>query len=566
MRFLKVLITTLGIYFQGLCQNSYTLSLTANSDISYLQHSTEKFKDSISLLKHLQKTQFKAIRAGYLLASFDSLDWKNKTLNTFFHLGEHFNRVILFIDPKDLSLIDKFQIIKEKQQCQIPITPSEITKLLYKVHNKVLSNGYPFASVSLKKITYEPEQQCLTAQLRIDKGRFYTINAIHIKGDSSVSMGLVSGIIGIKKGDIYNESAIQAIPQKLNAQNYIRIIKSYELLFTEKGAEIFLYLETIPLSAVNGAMGLQPNTVGRYSAVGELNLRLLNAFKHGESVQLAWKSIQPQTQSLNGRFNYPFLFRSSFGIEGHLDLFIRDSTFLDFKSGLGISYFLKKGNSLKIYYQKCLSDKLSGAASSTIFTNLSQINLNYYGLILTRRNVDYTPNPTKGIIYQMEGSVGNRKSTANDSALTLMSTAYKWGIKFESYIPLSKRSVIRFANFSESYFAPEIYQNEVFRFGGLNSFRGFNEESLYATTKSVFSLEYRFLLDRNSALYLFYDQAFYENRTVKNSRDHPLGFGTGFLFGTKLGFFSMCYALGKQFDEPILIRNAKIHFGYVAYF
>jgi hemolysin activation/secretion protein len=116
------------------------------------------------------------------------------------------------------------------------------------------------------------------------------------------------------------------------------------------------------------------------------------------------------------------------------------------------------------------------------------------------------------------------------------------------------------------YAAPELYQNEVFRFGGLNSLRGFNEESLYATSKCVISIEYRYLLDKNSAIFGFVDQGFYENRAVKYMHDHPIGFGAGILFGTKLGSFTMCYALGKQFDNPILMRDARIHFGYIAYF
>jgi hypothetical protein len=49
-------------------------------------------------------------------------------------------------------------------------------------------------------------------------------------------------------------------------------------------------------------------------------------------------------------------------------------------------------------------------------------------------------------------------------------------------------------------------------------------------------------------------------------RDTPFGFGAGISFETKAGIFSINYALGKQFNNPIELRSGKIHFGIVNYF
>jgi outer membrane protein assembly factor BamA len=79
-------------------------------------------------------------------------------------------------------------------------------------------------------------------------------------------------------------------------------------------------------------------------------------------------------------------------------------------------------------------------------------------------------------------------------------------------------------------------------------------------------VEYRFLLDQNSRAFLFFDQSFYERNSSGYAQDHPFGFGAGFSFGTPIGIFSIQYALGSQQNNPILIKNGKIHFGYIAYF
>ena len=85
-------------------------------------------------------------------------------------------------------------------------------------------------------------------------------------------------------------------------------------------------------------------------------------------------------------------------------------------------------------------------------------------------------------------------------------------------------------------------------------------ESIYATSYGIANLEYRFLFEQNSFLFLFGNAAWYELDTEKSYlKDTPYGFGAGVSFQTKAGIFSISYALGKQFDNPLLLRAAKVH-------
>jgi hypothetical protein len=60
---------------------------------------------------------------------------------------------------------------------------------------------------------------------------------------------------------------------------------------------------------------------------------------------------------------------------------------------------------------------------------------------------------------------------------------------------------------------------------------------------------------------------YYERRQLDTFvHDTPMGFGTGITFETKLGIFSLNYALGKEFNNQIVFRAAKIHFGLINYF
>jgi len=142
-------------------------------------------------------------------------------------------------------------------------------------------------------------------------------------------------------------------------------------------------------------------------------------------------------------------------------------------------------------------------------------------------------------------------------------SVYRLSWNSENYLPLFKRQTLRIANFGAWYSAPDIARNELYRIGGFKTIRGINEEDIFASAWTVFSLEYRFILEQNSALFLFADQAWYEQRTVSQFiTDTPLGFGAGVNFETKSGIFTFTYALAQQFDNPILFRNARISFGF----
>ena len=177
--------------------------------------------------------------------------------------------------------------------------------------------------------------------------------------------------------------------------------------------------------------------------------------------------------------------------------------------------------------------------------------------------MDYAPNPRKGSLLFIELALGNRKVRNIEKP----ELSAKGQLIIEKYYPLAKRHILKLSGNWDWIFNDSTYANERIRFGGLNSLRGFNEEELFATSYLTSQIEYRFLLDKNSALFAFYNQAWYEdNSTLKYVKDSPLGFGLGLSFGTKLGIFSVTYALGKQFSNSIQLNQGKIHIGYISFF
>lgn len=551
--------------FTSYSQKAFQLSFVNENHREFVKNPTTSFKDSVSLVKYVRNLQSSAINKGYLLASVDNFTFSNKIATLDFYLGEKFEEARVSLDQKEMAFIRKHSSLNERFISQLAFTPKVLSSTLKSIQRTYLENGYPFVSLQFEDVIIEGTN--MSAELKVDRGKLYVWEEIHVKGDSSIAKNYVSSLLGIKEGDVFDESLLKKIKGRVQQVPFIKEIKPHEILFTKTGAELFVYLKSNPVSSVNGVVGLQPNPVTqRVLFTGELNLKLLNVLKRGELVDVRWQSIRDQTQSLNARMNYPFLFKTSFGLDGNFDLYRRDTSFVELRSTIGVQYFMSHGSYIKAFYQNLQSNVLSGGQNNPTYANLGSTSSNNYGLAYARQSLDYLPNPSTGHQFEVTASAGTRSFQLSDTSEVVSSLILKGEIDAQVFIPLAKRHVLRVANHTEFYNTEEIFQNELFRFGGLTSQRGFDEDELVASTLTTTTLEYRFLLDQNSHVFAFFDQTWYENNSTSYLNDLPFGFGTGFSFSTNLGVFSISYALGKQFNNPVLLSNSKVHFGYIAYF
>ena len=551
------------IFFGQSIKVHYTLlnntSLQKNKDFKPFE--IKKIEELNSILENNKNQWFEK---GYYLTSFKQLYISPTEIEVLVEIGSHFPDVAIVIHDSIKSQLRSFGI-ENISKNSLKTSPSLFKLFIDKILKAYANNGYPFAQVFFDE--QEIIEQQIEIQMNISSGKFYRFSDIIVKGDSSISKSTVQNLIGIKINDIYSEEKLSSIDRILQQTNFINVLKKSELLFTENGVELYVYLENQKMSSMNGAVGLQPNPqTQRIGLTGDVQIKLLNVFKKAELIDVNWRSIEPQTQALQAKLNYPFLFKSPFGVDLKFNLYKRDSTFLDLKSFIGIQYSFKNNVQLKGFYQINSSEILSKTPNpSSLFSYLAPIKLNSYGLSLQYKRINYLPNPSKGFSLYIETSIGNRTIKKENTALE-KSYVYKSIFQYVSYIPITKRNIIKVGVNFESYTSSTIFQNERYRFGGINSLRGFNEEELFASTKMISSLEYRFLLDKNSTVFVFYDQGIYEDNTLNYKIDSPFGVGSGISFGSKIGIFSVSYALGKQENNPLEFRNGKIHFGYITYF
>ncbi len=508
------------------------------------------------------------IAHGWLEASVDSMAELGDTTRYFLHLGRAYRwaRLTAGNVPREISSAAHF---RERFYAQRPLNPRQMARLYEALLDECETHGYPFATIALDSL--RSSGGGLTAALRLDKGPLTRIDSILIRGDARISKRYLYSYIGVAPGDLYNETLVAGMAKRLRELPFVSQKQQPYVLFTREKTKVYLFLDTRKASSFNGILGIQPDPLtGKVRLTGDLDLRLRNALKRGEAIELNWRSLQDRTQDLKVRFNYPFAFNTPFGTDLSLKLFKRDTTFLEVNARAALEYLLARGDKVSVFVNDKSSQRLGQNFSAT--AGLGDVKITSYGLGLQRERFDYRFNPRQGIGADIDAAVGRKRSTTSslsdtEEATYINTTQYEMNAKLVWHIPVGRRGTLRLAGQGGSMVNERLYRNELYRMGGLKTLRGVDEASIYCSSFAIGTMEYRFLFEENSNFFLFIDQAWWEDQSQEQLlTDSPLGFGAGTSFETKAGIFSLTYALGQQFNNPVELRGGKVHFGFTSLF
>jgi outer membrane protein assembly factor BamA len=554
---------------------NYVLHVVYNNDsltnkINYKSiFSSKKFRD-----KELQKILFELYDNAYLTAQFDSLKEDSLKLTAYLNIGKPYKWAYLKNGNVDEGALSEIGF-REKLYRNKPVNFKDIKRVQENLINYYENNGFPFASVKLDSMDISNNE--LTAKLFLTKNTEKKIDSIIILGNAKIAPVYIYNYLGIKPGSLYSEIHLKKINTRIAELPFLRAKLPASVEFTDKYTKLVLNVEKKGASQFDGIIGVLPdNVTGKILFTGDVRLKLQNGLGHGELIDLNWRRLETQTQDLKAKLVFPFIVKSPFGLDYNFKLYKKDTTFLDVNQNIGLQYLLIGGNYFKVFYNNKISTLLStkGLEYVTTLPLNADIKSNLYGIGFKFERLDYRLNPRKGFYSSINASAGTKTIKKNSKLnpvvyekLKLNSAIYTADYEGNYFIPLFSRTTIKLGVQAAFINGETTFNNELFRIGGLKTLRGFDEESIYASTFSILSLEYRYVLEQNSYMYVFGDGAWYENNTVGTYvSDTPFGFGAGISFQTKAGIFSISYALGKQFNNPIELRSGKIHFGIVNYF
>ncbi|MBP7809482.1 MAG: hypothetical protein KA163_09330 [Bacteroidia bacterium] len=536
----------------------------------------EKYKTNKELIQSVNSILNDLRSQGYLLA--DVVSKSGDSLNKIYsiQIGQKFKWATLKKGNADMDVMSKMGY-SERIYTNKAFSYSQAARLIEKSITYYENNGYPFASLKLDSISIEDNS--LSAVLNVNKNKLIKIDSIVVKGDAKINKTFLYRYLGIKPMMPYNEASFRSISKKLKQLPFLSESKGLRLDITEKQNKLYLFLNKKNASQFDGIIGILPdNKTGKTVFTGDVKIKLVNTiFRSGETFDLNWRRLQTQTQDFKGRVIYPYILGTPIGVDYALKIYKKDTSFIDVNNNIGLQYYFSGLNNLKVFYKQRNANILStsGLAFVTVLPDYADVSTQSYGLGLSFEKLDYRFNPHKGIAININAQTGNKTIKKNPKIndivynnLQLKSTQYQSEGDVNLFLQIKGNSVFHIgAQYGTVFGSAPVFKNELFRIGGLRTLRGFDEESIFASSYVIPTLEYRFLFGQNSNILVFAEGAWYENNSGGiYFNDMPFSFGAGINFDTKAGIFSLNYALGSQKGNGIDIRSGKIHFGLTALF
>ncbi len=548
---------------------------TVSKEIRRLINQSSSIKDSIDFDNYVNEFILNLYKSSYLEASIDSIVDQDTSIEMHVHFGKRYSWA--YLDRGNVSEDAlNYSGFRDKFYNNRPFKLGQFSRLIDDVLSYYENNGYPFARIRLDSVTVENGN--FHGKLHVDKQKEIIIDSIKFIGDHRTNDKFLFQFIRLQPGDSYNERSIVNAEKNLAELPFLKKDQTFNVLFREEETIVKMFISKNKASTFNGIVGfLQNEEDGSFQITGDLKLQLYNSLKRGESFFLNYRGLPNKSQDLKMELLYPYLLNTPFGLDLGFNLYRRDTIFIDLILDVGLRYQFSAFNYFKVMYNSKTSSLLSTSQYSvfnqpTVFDYTQ----NLYGALFHWEKLDYRLNPRKGIQFEIEGAAGNKSIDVNQSIpveiyddVELKTLTVKGKNEFSWFIPVFRRSAILLANQSAFLENDQLLFNDMYRIGGLKKLRGFDEESIFASLYTINTFEYRFLFEKNSFVHLFFDWAYYQNNgsyLEENIQDDPMGFGAGVSFETVAGIFALSYALGQQFDNPVLFRTAKIHFGFTSVF
>lgn len=534
----------------------------------------QKHLDSLSAMRTAQGLVVALHNDGYLLATLHRSELNQGILTVWIEVGPLFERLALRPGNVDPFLLKKISYRKYGNG-RSHFSYQNLAKLENDLLRYAERNGHPFASLrydSLEILSGE-----ISAALNLDLGPRITFDSVRLDGNV-LKRSFLESHLGLQMADLYDEQKVERTVTILAAMPYLRLTKAPELSFQNEEATLYLELEKRRINRIDGVIGFLPRSGSNNGLLvtGQFDMDLYNPFLTGKYIGIHWTSPQEKSQVLNMIYDHPNVLKSPLSFRGEFDFLKQDTTFtkLDFRADLDIR--LGNGSSLAVFTTITSSNLLAtgqftDALSLPAFADIDQ---NLYGLAFRLNQLDDPLLPKEGLRFSMSAGLGNKHinpiaALSNElyQGVDLRSVQYQIDLQSSYYTNLKERWNLKLDLRGGFIDNKNLFVNDAYRIGGLNTIRGFDENFFFATKYISSIIENRFYFESNSYLSLFADFGVLENIVQEKRTEGFLGFGTGISFETQRGIFNLVYALGtSQSVGPIDVNRSKIHFGFTTRF
>jgi len=508
-----------------------------------------QFQDYASLNSEISNLKKRIEHAGYLESELTNVRKENDSaFLALFTLKQKYKSIRIYyngiVDKKTLGLISAtitdtyFEIRFDKLE--------EILKFL---NSELAEKGSPFASLQIINIKKQKDFT-LIGELTVTNQSKRNIDTIIVKGYEKFPKSFIKHYLKLKPKQLLGLKSINEKTSSIDNLPFAHQIKEPELLFTKDSTSLYIYVEKIKSNAFDGFLGFGTDEqTDKIKFSGYLNLNLTNNLNYGESFKLYYKSDESEQRTFDISTHLPYIFGSPLGAELKLNIFKKDSSFVTASQSAKLIYQLNSKNSIAV--------GIHAETSNNLLDN-AIISINDYRSVFYIINYSYIKPQRLDALFPVNFLFDITAGTGRRTIDNLREKQTRFNIDTYKIFNLNDRNSI-YTRFTGSILSSDNYlDNELFRFGGINSIRGFAENSLLANLYTVINTEYRYRISNNFFVHSVLDAAYFEN---KNALTKEKLFGIGFGFGllTNAGLFKFTYSGGKIENQMFKLSDSKIH-------
>ncbi|WP_343695631.1 hypothetical protein [Flavobacterium sp.] len=558
----------------------HTLLFSFISISAYTQNFYLKINGSnISENKTLDSLNYKTVHPN-LKSLFDEITNTSKKLSKDGYLD---NKLLETNKINDSTFVSNFELKKriknihiyiginnhffegEKIQNDTLIIPyNEIENYLNQKTINAEKAGFALSKIKLENI--RRKNLIIFADLNFKSEKKRNVNSIILNYTNSNSTsffpkGHLKQLNKKYLNKTFNQTVIKQLYEDINSFEFVSQTKYPEILFTKDSTKIYTYIEKRKANTFDGFVGFSNDENKKVTLSGYLDILLINTLHAGEEFSLYWKSDGNQQKTFNTKLEIPYIFKSSFGIKAQLNIFKQDSTFQNTKTAIDLGYYINYNSKLYLGHQSTESSDIQNTNNTTI----SDFNNSYFTTSYEYKKPDQLNSlmPKKAFLNFATG-IGKRETnndleTAGTSKqfYTNLNTGYNFELNKKNYININSQN---FYLQSKNYIT-----NELFRFGGNKSIRGFLENSLQANLAATILTEYRYVVSSNLYINSILDYGIYQDLTSVSNPEKIkklIGIGIGTSILTPNGLININLTNGANKTQELQLYNTIINICY----
>ena len=400
-----------------------------------------------------------------------------------------------------------------------------------KIERKIMEfaySGYPFAQIS-PKITQENDS--VKIYLHIDKGVLVKNIRPTIITDGKLKEYLVQKPIEAtmrQNSEYYNYGGIEKAKTILQSKKYINSAVFFLPQINDDIYEIPIKVKSCNHVFFNGGLGLA--TYPKTSLVGNMDLNIVNILGFGETLDFSY-AREERFYKTGGNLEIPYFLQTSFGLLFSAQIEIGNSLYGSVLLSAGAQYFFEGFWAAKMfgeYSELSVQDTVS--RYSGIKFSLENIKKR---LTRSQKSMDFNFSLKSGAVYIQKDWTPKGEITANAAFHIPV------GGKESRFAFLTKPNIGIIA-----FKTPQtLHETQLFRLGGANSVRGYQESVFSGLAFACLGNEFRYYAADYSAVYLLGDYATIINEKYSLSQTEQIfGYGAGISLPVKNFLFSLEWA------------------------